>query len=82
MYMELKTENASEIDRLLAQMRESAEPVQITLSKRDGLYHLDAVCKKVSIWCAARSSTKRGCEQPWQGGNRLPYTHVTSCSLE
>ena len=49
MYVDLKTEDRELFYRLLAEMCESAEPVQITLNKRDGLYRLEAVCKSEPV---------------------------------
>lgn len=46
MYLELRTDQRSFIDQILAQQAESTEPVQITLKRRDGLYCLEAVCKR------------------------------------
>ncbi len=46
MYIELKTDERSFIDQILAQQAESTEPVQVTLKKQNGLYCLEAVCKE------------------------------------
>lgn len=46
MYLELKTDERKIIAQILVEQAESAEPVQITLKKRDDLYCLEAVCKQ------------------------------------
>ncbi len=45
MYLEMQSESWTDTVEAISKNKESAEPVQITLNKRDGLYRLLAVCK-------------------------------------
>lgn len=45
MYIEMKSEDWSDISEAISKSKESDELVQITLNKRDGLYCLTIVCK-------------------------------------
>lgn len=44
-YFDIKTDDLEGVFRVIREHAVSAEPVQITLNKRDGLYQLELLCK-------------------------------------